>query len=83
MKTALQIAKKKISREVGLEDAIAHLLNFGRPHIHCHDDLTWSCSVELNTDQVIDGAKVRSGFKHPTIGSAVAECVEKCNQLGK
>lgn len=81
MRNALALAKKKITREVGLEDAIAELMNYGRPYIHCHDDLTWSCNVELNTDQVVEGAKVRSGYKHPTIGSAVTACLDKCRSL--
>ena len=83
MKNALALAKKRISREVGLEDAIAELMNYGRPSIFCHDDLTWSCNVELNTDCVVEGAKVKSGYKHPTIGSAVTKCLENCRRLKK
>ena len=81
MKNALAIAKKRISREVELEDQIAALLAFGKPTIFCHDDLTWSCNVKLNTDKIVEGAKVSSGFKHPTIGSAVACTLDKCRSL--
>jgi len=78
---ALALAKKRITREVALEDQIAELMNYGKPSIMCHDDLTWSCGVTLNTDQIVEGAKVRSGFNHPTIGSAVTATLEKCRQL--
>lgn len=82
MKNALAIAKKRISGEVGLEDQIAELMGYGCPRMYCHDDLTWSCNVSLNTDQIVSGAKVESGFRHPTIGSAVTVCLDKCRQLG-
>lgn len=82
MKNALAIAKKKICREVGLEDAIAELMAFGKPSIFCNADLKWSCTVELNTDQIVEGAKVRSGYGHPTIGSAVNATLQKCYELG-
>ncbi len=78
---ALQVAKKRMFKEVGLEDQIAALLDYGRPSIFCYDDLTWSCQVELNTDQIVSGAKVKSGYKHPTCGSAVEACLSKCRQL--
>ena len=78
---ALALAKKRITREVQLEDQIAELMNYGKPRMHCHDDLTWSANVKLNTDQIVEGAEVKSGFNHPTIGSAVTACLEKCRQL--
>lgn len=79
--TALEAAKSQTIASVRLEEMIAELMDYGRPSIFCSRELTWSCYVELNTDQIIDGAKVRSGFGHPTINSAVGAVLEHCRTL--
>ena len=82
MKNALAIAQKKICRDVRLEDHIAELMSYGRPSMMCHESLYWSCTVRLNTDQIVSGAKVESGYcEHKTIGAAVLAVLIKCRKL--
>lgn len=65
------------------DDIVEELVSFGRPHMHCHEDLTWSASVDLNTDKVKVGleAKLRSGFRCPTLKAALIDVLEKCRGL--
>lgn len=78
--TALALAKEQTIQSIRLEEMIAELMDYGQPSIFCHD-LEWSAYVVLNTDRMVDGAKVRSGYGHKTIHSAISATLENCRAL--
>lgn len=80
---ALERVKSAFLRETTLELMLAEMLEYGRPRLHCHDDLRWSAAVDLNTDRVEVEATLRSGFGHPTPHAAAAAALEKCRKLGR
>ncbi len=81
MKNALARVQKKISGEVGLEDRIAELLNYGTPSIFCHAPERWTATLDLNTDRVIVSAKVRA--EGGSIGECVLHLLDQCRSLDK
>ncbi len=81
--SALTRARKQITGETGLEETLVELMGYGRPSLYCHDDLTWSATVTLNTDSVGLDGQCKSGFNHPTPGSAALAVLDRCKSLGK
>ncbi len=66
-----------------LEQVIEKLCKFGRPYIHCHTDMTWSCSIDLNSDVVGGSFSIKSGFKHKTAKEAAYTVLMRIHALGK
>jgi hypothetical protein len=78
---SLAVAQNGVARPVLLEEMLAECMKWGRPRLHCFDDLTWSCSVKLNTTHAFLNGEVSSGFGHETPAAAVTVVLEKLRQL--
>ena len=61
-----------------LEQTLNALCQYGRPAMHCHDDMTWSCNVKMNTNGVT-GAEftIRSDYQQTSPLSAAKQCLER------
>jgi hypothetical protein len=51
--------------------------NYGRPHIHCHEDGSWSCSCEMNTNIKGASSKIRSDYNLRSPLAAAQQCLDR------
>lgn len=61
-----------------LEDIMMELLNYGQPRVGVYgSDMTWHCTVEMNTNTVGSDFKVRSDWNHTTPFEAAKLCRDR------
>ncbi len=78
----LSLRKKETAKPANLEGMLAECLDYGRPMLFCHDDMTWACKINLNTTSFVKG-EAHSGHDHESPASAVGALLNKLRQLPK
>lgn len=62
---------------IDLQELLLDMQRYGRPRIHCHDDNTWSCAIDVSISPVGAKFEVRSDFKQLTPLAATTQCNER------
>ena len=62
---------------IDLQELLLDMQKYGKPRIHCHDDNTWSCAIDVNISPVGAKFEVRSDFKQLTPVAAAIQCNER------
>lgn len=64
-----------------LNTALLRLIDLGTPHLHCHDDKTWSCTIRLHSAAKGSDFKMCSGYNHKSPLDAVAELSKRLKEM--
>lgn len=60
-----------------LEFILLNLQSVGKPRLHCHDDMLWSCSVNMHVPNAGTTFEVRSEFNMVSPLAAARQCAER------
>ncbi len=63
--------------QIDLQELLLDMQKYGKPRIHCHDDNTWSCAIDVNISPVGAKFEVRSDFNQLTPVAAAIQCNER------
>lgn len=61
-----------------LEDILMELLKYGQPKVGVYgSDMTWACSIDMNTNTTGSDFKIRSDWDHKTPLEAAKLCRDR------
>lgn len=65
----------------GINELLIALSKYGKPHIFCSDNKTWSCTVEFSFKLPGIETSVKSGYGHKTPLDAVLAVKKRLEEL--